>query len=275
MVASELVDELYLKDSAGQWKFVELPGDLKNETGVFMTDAGLLHQAKAEDVHYIYVRCLDPNRFCAVAPDGSVTELLEGVRDFDIVNGMLYYSDMNRNVYASKLNGTEITEEKQLLQNVDAFAVSPSGNYLYSLYIHEDDAKVRSLSVYPLNEENGTETVISENIYADEHVYLDGESEALIYVDDAADFGESSRRAGTLKIYYADTKETKVVDEDVYEDSFTNGKEEEILSEFGASMSGSGKFILRHGDLMYRKRPEEMRTDTVMTGISIMVLKAY
>lgn len=256
MVTSHLVDHLYLKDSTGQWRFVELPGDLKNETGVYETDAGLLHQANAEDVHYIYMRCLEPNRLCAVSPDGTVTELREGVRDFDIVDGRLYYSDMDRNVYVSRLNGTEITEEKQLLQGVDAFAVSPSGNYLYSLYIHGDDESVRSLSVYPLNEENAAETILSENIYADEHLYLDGESESLLYVDDAAHFGESSRRAGTLKIYHADTTETEVAAEDVYIDSFSNGKEELILSEFGASSAGSGKFILRHGDVMYRKRPE-------------------
>ena len=57
LVISQQVAHLYIKDVSGQWKRVELPGDLKDETGVFMTDAGLLHQVDAESVHYIYLRC--------------------------------------------------------------------------------------------------------------------------------------------------------------------------------------------------------------------------
>lgn len=254
LVTSEEVNHLFVKNASGQWSRVELPGDLKNETGVYETDAGLLHKANAEEIHYIYVRC--GTQLCAVSVDGSLTVVQGSVRDFDIVDGVLYYSDTEKRVYAAKLNGAEAAEAVPLLEGVDTFAVSPGGNYLYSLYVHEDTEKVRSLSVYPLNGEQAGELILSENIYADEHIYLSAESESVFYVDDTARLGDSDKYIGTLKVYHADTGETETIDEEVYKNAFTNGKEEIILSEYAQSLAGIGKFTLFHGNLMYRKKPE-------------------
>lgn len=254
LVTSDLAEHLYLKDAAGQWKRVELPGEWKNETTVYETDAGLLHEAMAEDVHEIYLRC--GNRLCAVSMDGTVTVVRDSVRDFDVYHGRLYYSDREKNIYEASLNGAKVTEERALLQGVDAFAAAPGGKYLYCLRIHPENEKVRTLSVYPLQGEGGEETVISEQIYADSHVYLMEDGERIFYVDEAKKPEGMNRYTGTLKIYHADSGETEAVDEEVYEDSFTNGKEWVILSEYGQSMAGAGKIVQYHGDLTYRKRPE-------------------
>lgn len=254
LVTSEEVNHLYLKDASGQWKQVELPGDLKNETGVYGTDAGLLHQVNADEIHYIYLRC--GNQLCAVSPEGTVTVIRDSVRDFDILNGMLYYSDGGKNVFSSRLDGTEVSEETQLLQGVDSFAVSESGNYLYSFYVHADDEKVRSLSIYPLHDETPSETILSESIYADSHVYLDAENDSVFYVENIREAGDSSNYMGTFKAYHADREETEIIDEDVYKNTFVNGKDYVLVSEYAQSMAGTGKFVSFHGNLMYRKKPE-------------------
>lgn len=251
LVISQQVGHLYIKDASGQWKRVELPGDLKDETGVFMTDAGLLHQVDAESVHYIYLRC--GSQLCAVSPDGAVTVVQDSVRDFDIVDGTLYFSDTGKNIYAAALNGAGISESTLLLSGMDTFAVSPDGRYLYGMYVHSDDEKVRSLSVYPLQEENASETVLSENIYADSHVYLSADDASAYYGDDARKAGDFYY-VGTLKVYRPDSGETETIDEDVYKNTFTNGKDYVLLSEYGQSMAGTGAFVAFHGDLMYRKQ---------------------
>lgn len=254
LVASQEVEHMYLKDASGQWRYIELPGDLKNETSVFETDAGPLDQANAADIHYFYMRC--GNQLCAVSTDGTVTVMRTSVRDFDIVDGMLYYSDVQKNIYAASLNGTEVSDDVQLLSGMDTFAVSPGGQYLYGMYVHSDDEKVRSLSVYPLHEENPEETVLSETVYADAHVYLSADEECAFYIQDIEKAGESSNYMGTLMMYRADTKETTVIDQDVYKNTMVNGREQTVLSEYGHSLAGVGSFLSLHGSLMYKKKPE-------------------
>lgn len=254
LVASQEVNHLYLRDASGQWKYIELPGELKNETSVFETDAGPLDQANAADIHYFYMRC--GNQLCAVSTDGTVTVMRTSVRDFDIVDGVLYYSDVQKNIYSAGLNGAEVSNDENLLSGMDTFAVSPGGQYLYGMYVHSDDEKMRSLSVYPLHEENPEETVLSETIYADAHVYLSADEECAFYIQDIEKAGESSNYMGTLMIYRADTKETTVIDQDVYKNTMVNGREQTILSEYGHSLAGVGSFISMHGSLMYKKKPE-------------------
>lgn len=254
LVAPLEVEHLYLKDGSGQWRYIELPGDLKNETAVFETDAGPLDQANAADIHYFYMRC--GNQLCAVSTDGTVTVMRTSVRDFDIVDGVLYYSDVQKDIYAANLNGAEVSDDEKILSGMDTFAVSPGGQYLYGMYVHSDDEKVRSLSVYPLHEENPEETVLSETIYADAHVYLSADEECAFYIQDIEKAGESSNYMGTLMMYRADTKETTVIDQDVYKNTMVNGREQTILSEYGHSLAGIGSFVSLHGNLMYKKKPE-------------------
>ncbi len=253
LVTSEQVNHLYLRDGSGQWKRVELPGDLKNETAVYQTDAGLLHQVNADEIHYIYLRC--GNQLCALSTDGTVTVVRSSVRDFDILDGMLYYSDTQKDIYASKLSGTEVTEETLLLQGVDAFAVSESGNYLYSFYVHPEDEKVRSVSAYPLHEEHPAETMLTENIQGDANVFLSADDDRVFFVDDFRKAGENNYM-GTLRVYHGDRKETEIIDEDVYRNTLINGKDYVLVSEYAQSTKGIGKFVSFHGDLMYKKKPE-------------------
>ena len=67
---------------------------------------------------------------------------------------------------------------------------------------------MRSLSVYPLQEENASETVLSENIYADSHVYLSADDASAYYGDDARKAGDFYY-VGTLKVYRPDSGETE------------------------------------------------------------------
>lgn len=255
LVTSEYVSHLYIRDTSGQWHRVELPDGLKNEAYVYETDAGLLHQVNANEIHYLYVRC--GNELCAVSPDGTITTIQKSVRDFDIIDGTLYYSDTGKNIYSASLNGAEVSESTLLLSGMDAFAVTQDGQYLYGMYVHEDDNKVRSLSVYPLHEENAAEIMLDENIYADSHVYLSAESGAAFYVTGAQRVADSYYYAGTLMVYHPETGETKTIDTDVYKDTFMNGKDYVIVSEYAQSTAGIGKFVSFHGDLMYRKKPAD------------------
>ena len=179
------------------------------------------------------------------------------MRDFDIIDGTLYYSDTGKNIYSASLNGAEVSESTLLLSGMDAFAVTQDGQYLYGMYVHEDDNKVRSLSVYPLHEENAAEIMLDENIYADSHVYLSAESSAAFYVTGAQKVADSYYYAGTLMVYHPETGETKTIDTDVYKDTFMNGKDYVIVSEYAQSTAGIGKFVSFHGDLMYRKKPAD------------------
>jgi len=254
LITSDQVNRLFLKDVSGQWMCVELPGDLKNETGVYETDAGLLNEVNADEIHFLYLRC--GTQLCAVSVDGAVTVIQNSVRDFDIVDGILYYSDAQKNIYAAGLDGASVSESILLLSGPDTFAVSPDGQYLYGMDVHEDNEKIRSLSVYPLHKENAEATVLSENLYADAHVYLSSEESRVFYLEDVVETDDTYYYIGTLKMYDAESGETKTIDTDVFKNTFVNGKTYVLVSEYAQSMAGTGKFVTFHGNLTYRKKPE-------------------
>ena len=255
------MNRLYVKNTSGQWICVELPGDLKNETGVYETDAGLLHEANADEIHYYYLRC--GTQLCAVSTDGVLTVLQNSVRDFDIINGILYYSDAQLNLYAAGLDGVSVSESTLLLSGLDTFAVSPDGQYLYGMTVHEDDEKVRSLSVFPLQQESAGATVLSESIYADSHVYLSAEKSRVFYLEDVTETEGGYSYIGTLKMYDAESGETRTIDSEAFKNTFVNGKSYNLVSEYAQSMAGTGKFVAFHGNLTYRKLSESDRSGSL------------
>lgn len=97
------------------------------------TDDGPLSEALAKDVKSVYVSTEGEEgcNMIYVSLNGNCKQLLSGVEEYCIRNGMIVYRDTERNLRLANLKQGALSNDQLIAEDVNAFELTDNGRYIY------------------------------------------------------------------------------------------------------------------------------------------------
>lgn len=180
-------DCMWIKSIGAEPIKIKLGADVKSEYP-YSAD-GLLYNLNADVVRNIYV-CTEGDsslNLYHISMDGERERVLSKIQSFDIMNGYVVYLTEENSLCYAKLNGSDISEESKIANDVEMFQIAGNGQYVYYMKAFNNKTECGSLYCYKFK--------------ADDPVKIS--SDALCYYDKGLMCADVSADGETI-YYYTD-----------------------------------------------------------------------
>lgn len=123
-------------------------------SGSVYTDKGYLADVKTSSVSYLYTAADSDTYFLknvySISKDGDREKLLSNVTDWSIANGYMVYKDEEGTLYYAKLNGSSLSEENRIANDVLSFQLTDNGKYVYYMNDYDTDGNTAAFYCYKI-----------------------------------------------------------------------------------------------------------------------------
>lgn len=132
-------DKMWIKAAGGETIEVKLAAETSKAT--VYTGNGQLCDDIADNVKSLYITTEGDSgdNLYNITLTGDRERVLSKIGNYAIVNGILFYTDSENDLFYGKISGAEIQEPTKISSDVDIFNVTENGNYVYYAKNYEDE----------------------------------------------------------------------------------------------------------------------------------------
>lgn len=210
VISSSLSDHLWIKQEGKDVVDVNLGATLA--TNAVYTQDGDLSESNATSISALYVKTEgnSEGNLYRITLTGERDRVVSGVGNFEVIEGKVFYTNADDNLYYAQLNGTDLKEEEKIASDVSLFEVEGNGKYVY--YVKDSGA----LYCYKTGEKEpvkiAAEVATLYGIITYNRYSADGST--VFYYTELEDIKETYDDYGTLMMWsYGESESTKISSE--------------------------------------------------------------
>lgn len=226
IICSDIDECLWIKFHGKEEIKVQFFEGINGGNGVF-TNGVYITDMLARDITSLYVDVYEGserNVYC-ISMDGQCEKALENVDDYEIANGVIFYTDQYHDLYSANIEGAIVSDRKQIASAVDGLEMSRNGEYVY--FVKDCDDNEGTLFCYKVGEEEPVKVaedifITANDYYVWIEVFASMDGSTIFFYQDMERVPVVYEEIGTLMRWnYGDTEVERIADH-VVKDSLTS-----------------------------------------------------